>query len=374
MPSDRRHHSSNSGTTSSRSRRELLGAAGWITAAAVGAPSALAQSAAAPPLRTAVSPVYFPRAGFVPEISIAGKMAVITGASRGIGLATGLRLMAEGVTVIGTSRVPASYPGHPFQLLTLDVSVPASVNAFVAALVAALAGRSIDILINNAGRYVIGTPVPIAPALVEPFEAQLQLGMETLYVGQVRVTNRLLPLMTQGAYSRLLFTVSDAGYSVGGTALGESIGQSFFSAYFSGKRALLAYANSLRGFLRTSGSPIQVGTVNPMFIKTPLPLGLNPIYLEPVDGIGNSTNPFLQAVLQSLRGAHDVALSPDFVGETYTQLLRMQSPPPNVVTGSRTQPFATQSLSALLEQLALDENVESALPLGAAGAPAAGGL
>lgn len=372
MSNDHRRHSSNRGPIPSLSRRNLLGAAGWLAAAAAGAPSALAQSASAQPFRTAVSPVYFPRDGFVPELSIGGKVAVITGASRGIGLATGLRLMAEGVTVIGTSRVPANYPGHPFPLLTLDVSAPASVDAFVADLVAELGGRSVDILINNAGRYVFGTPVPIAPALVGAFEAGIQLGMETLYVGHVRVTNRLLPLMTQGAYSRLLFTVSDAGYDVGGTALGESVGQSFLSAYFSGKRALLAYANNLRGFLRTSGSPIQVGTVNPMVIKTALPIGSNPIYLEPVDGSGNSTNPFLQAVLQGFRAAHAVALSPDFVGETYAQLLRMQNPPPNVVTGSRTEPFATQCGSALLEQLFLDENAQSALPLGAAGAPVAG--
>jgi len=368
MSRDHRRHSSNRDPTSSLSRRDLLGAAGWLVAAAAGAPSAFAQSTSAPPLRTAVSPRYFPRDGFEPELSIGGKVAVITGASRGLGLATGLRLLTEGVDVIGTSRVPHQHPDHPFPLLKLDVSSLASVNAFADALVKELNGRSIDILINNAGRYVIGTPLPVAPKLVGLFEGQIQLGMETLYVGHVRVTNRLLPLMTQGAYSRLLFTVSVAGYSVGGTALGESVGQSFLSAYFSGKRALLAYANNLRGFLQTSGSSIQVSTVDPMLMKTALPLGLNPIYLEPVDGNGDSANPYLQAVLQGLRAAHAVGLSPDFVGETYAQLLRMQNPLPNVVTGSRTEPYATQSASAVFEQWILDENAQSALPLGAAGA------
>lgn len=372
MSKDHRPHSSSGDPASGLSRRNLLSAAGWSAAAAVGAPSALAQSVSAPPFQAAVSPVYFPRAGLVPELSIGGKVAVITGASRGLGLATGLRLMAEGVTVIGTSRVPGNYPGHPFPLLTLDISAQASVDAFVGALAAQLGGRSIDILINNAGRYVIGTPVPIAPALAGLFESQTQLAMETLYVGHVRVTNRLLPLMTQGAYSRLLFTVSVAGYFVGGTALSEANGLSFFSAYYSGKRALLAYANNLRGFLRTSGSPIQVSTVDPLVMNTALPVGLNPIYLEPVDGSGNSTNPFLQALLEAFRAAHAVGLSPAFVGETYAQLLRMKNPLPNVLTGSRIEPYATQCASALVEQGYLNENFQSALPLGAAGAPVAG--
>jgi len=296
-------------------RRELLKAGGLLAAVgASGATRALAQVEAAPPLQTAVTPKYFPLGEFAPEVSLAGKVAVITGASRGLGLATGLALQAEGVTVIGTSRVPAYYPRHPFPMLTLDVADLASVEAFASELAGTLNGQPIDILINNAGRGVFGTAVPVATSLVPYMESQTQLAMETLYIGQMRVTNRLLPMMSQSSYSRLLYTVSTIDYSVGGSEAGEAAGGSFFSTYVAGKRALLTYANNLRGFLRVSGSPIKVSTINPTLMKTGFSSGHNPIYLEPVDPQGNSQNPYLQAVLDGFRALMDVALPASFVG------------------------------------------------------------
>lgn len=145
-------------------------------------------------------------------------------------------------------------------------------------------------------------PPPIAPDPLEFFMTQSRLAMETLYEGHVRLTNNLLPLMPQTGYSRILFTTSVVAYNVGGTELGESQGQSFLSAYYSGKRALLAYANNLRGFLRTSGSSTQVSTLNPVVINTGLALGTNPIVTEPVDADGNSPfNPVLQSVIDGFR-------------------------------------------------------------------------
>ncbi|MDH5672657.1 MAG: hypothetical protein OEZ06_10940 [Myxococcales bacterium] len=46
----------------------------------------------------------------------------------------------------------------------------------------------------------------------------------------------------------------------------------------------------------------------------------------------------------------------------------MQDPLPNVATGSRTEPYATQGLAPLFEEGLLDENTEAAFTLGAAGA------
>jgi NAD(P)-dependent dehydrogenase (short-subunit alcohol dehydrogenase family) len=352
-----------------QSRRRVLQASGLVVAgAAIGVKEALAQSPSAPPFATTVQPKFFPSDRFVPEIAVAGKVAVITGASRGIGLATGLALQAAGVTVIGTSRVPAGHPNHPFPLLALDITDRASVEAFAIQLSHLLGGRTIDVLINNAGRFVLGTIVPIAPSLRSYQESQAALGMETLYLGHMRVTNRLLPLMSQTGYARLLYTVSVASYNVGGTDMAESSGASFASAYYAGKRALLAYANNLRAFLKVSGSNIKVSTINPMFIHTALLDGVNPIVLEPVDASGNSQNPYLQAFLDGLRGVLATALPASFVGQTYAQLLQMNDPPPNVTVGSPVEPYASQGLNAFVTQQILGENEQSALPLGAAGA------
>lgn len=350
--------------TGRRTRREVLAAAGIIAAAGLGGTlAAQASIKTAPPFRVQVQPVYYPRDGYVADLSLAGKLAVITGASRGNGLAAAIALQAQGVTVIGTSRTPAEY-SLPFTLLEVDIADAASVDAFVSALVTELAGRSIDILINNAGRLVFGTPAPVHPSLANQFQAQAALATETLYLGHVRVTNQLLPLMSQTDYARLLYTVSVAGYGTGGTELGELFGQGFTHVYNSGKRALLAYANCIRGFLRSSGSSIRVSTVNPYAMNTTLADGLNPIFLEPVDGTGNSQNPYLQAVLDGMRAFLANGLPTSLIGDTHVQLLSQAEPPANVVVGSPQEPFASMGGSPLVNQLTVDENEEAAMRIG----------
>jgi len=113
-------------STHSESKRRFL--AGLASAGLV-APALLtdnlARAATPPPFDVRLAPKYYPTPNHVPEINLAGKVAIITGASHGIGLAVGLALQALGVQVIGTSRTPIAYPGHPFPLLTLDLADPA---------------------------------------------------------------------------------------------------------------------------------------------------------------------------------------------------------------------------------------------------------
>ena len=115
-----------------------------------------------------LAPRYYPLASFNPDIDLAGKLAVISGASRGNGRAIGEALAALGVDVIGTSRNPARVPGPPaFPLLQLDVSDPASVFLFTKRLTAHPTFRKhgqADILVNNAGRFVFGQIVPVSAA------------------------------------------------------------------------------------------------------------------------------------------------------------------------------------------------------------------
>src|SRR4030095_2519640 len=74
-----------------------------------------------------IAPRSYPLRHFRPEIDLTGKLAVITGASRGNGRAIGEALTALGVDVIGTSRDPASVPNPPaYPLLALAITAPAS--------------------------------------------------------------------------------------------------------------------------------------------------------------------------------------------------------------------------------------------------------
>src|SRR5260370_13432641 len=173
-----------------------------------------------------IAPRYYPLHNFKPEIDLRGKLAVITGASRGNGRAVGEALTALGVGVIGTSRNPVGVQSPPaYPLLTLDIADPGSVLAFVAALIAHPLfqhhGR-VDILANNAGRFVLGEIVPLPPTDFSFYLAQRDLGVRTVYSGHVMLTNVMLPLMPQQGYSRIIFTASIPSYVTGGTLPAES--------------------------------------------------------------------------------------------------------------------------------------------------------
>ena len=310
-----------------------------------------------------LAPRYYPLNHFNPEIGLTGKLAVITGASRGNGCAIGEALTALGVDVIGTSRDPSSVPNPPaYPLLSLDITDPGSVFAFVAALQAhplfQQHGR-VDILVNNAGRFVLGQIVPLPPTDFSFYLAQRDLGIRTLYSGHVMVTNVMLPLMPQQGYARIIFTVSIASYVTGGTFPFES----FFDTYTSGKFALRVYANNLDAVLRAGGSNIRISTLNPYAMNTALAQHPRPIYTQPVNGSGLSdTDPTFNQAITALREALANGLPSSMVGDACSLLLRMTAPEQNVVIASPREPFATQGGNALMKQQLLAENQISAVP------------
>jgi NAD(P)-dependent dehydrogenase (short-subunit alcohol dehydrogenase family) len=349
--------------TNSGSRRNFIAALATSGVAATGLLNVTsARAATIPPFEVRPAPKFFPKSSYVPEIGLAGKVAVITGASRGIGLAVGLALQALGVQVIGTSRTPAAYPGHPFPLLNLDLGDAASIQGFVATLL----GRpevqgvgGVDILVNNAGRGVIGGVIPVDPNL---YFAGIQTGLATLYGGHVAVTSALLPALaarSAGGYARIMFTASVQAYIDGSGDLGITFGH----GYTASKRALLSYANGLRRILNASGSAIKVSTLNPLWVATDIASGTRPIFLQPVDANGNSVgDPNFQLVLDAFRALVANGLPTSFAAQAYVQLLTATMPEANVVVGSDVEPYASQGGSELLITILNNEMPQSAVP------------
>lgn len=349
--------------TNSESRRHFIAALATSGVAATGLLNVTsARAATIPPFEVRPAPKFFPKSSYVPEIGLAGKVAVITGASRGIGLAVGLALQALGVQVIGTSRTPAAYPGHPFPLLNLDLGDAASIQGFVATLL----GRpevqgvgGVDILVNNAGRGVIGGVIPVDPNL---YFAGIQTGLATLYGGHVAVTSALLPALaarSAGGYARIMFTASVQAYIDGSGDLGITFGH----GYTASKRALLSYANGLRRILNASGSAIKVSTLNPLWVATDIASGTRPIFLQPVDANGNSVgDPNFQLVLDAFRALVANGLPTSFAAQAYVQLLTATMPEANVVVGSDVEPYASQGGSELLITILNNEMPQSAVP------------
>jgi 3-oxoacyl-[acyl-carrier protein] reductase len=338
-------------------------------AGALASPVLLGAHAAAAPAafeNLKVAPVYFPLdpATFTPQVDLHGKLAVVTGASRGNGRAIGEALTALGVDVIGTSRNPTGVPSPPaFPLLKLDVADPTSVATFPARLTATPAFRrrgAVDILANNAGRFVFGEIIPLSAANLAFYSAQRDLAVRTLYSGHVMMTNVILPLMPKQGYARIVFTVSIASYYNGATQAGSS----GIDTYSAQKAALRAYANNLAAALGEAGSNIRVSTVNPYVMNTALAQHPNPIYTQPVNANGLSdTDHNFNAAVTGVRGLLANGQPPSRVGDTYGQLLRLNDPNPNVAVASTDPALAGRGANALIEPQLLAENRLSAIPL-----------
>ena len=336
------------------SRRAMLGTAGLATAAIL-AP-AVAAAKEADKERVVPAPVYSPTP-YQREIDLAGKNIVITGASRGIGRATALELLTTGANVWGTSRTPAAYPAiSEYPLLTLDLEDPASIGSFVPAIGAATGGR-VDVLINNAGRFVFGSTTPLSadPAAFALWATSSALGLQTLYLGHRMVTVAMLGLMQHPGYRRILFTASANAY-----VSGPDLGSFLYQPYVAGKRAILDFANSLRAWFEAIGLDIGVGTVNPASTRTDLAVGNRPIFAEAVDAGGNPTTPGspLASFLPVVREAIANAQPPQVVARAFRQMLELSSPYPNVFAVIPSGPDSTAEAATLPLMLATREKEE----------------
>jgi short-subunit dehydrogenase len=177
-----------------------------------------------------------------------GAVALVTGASSGIGRVTALALRAAGYRVFGTSRKAAQAQADDgITMLACDVTDEASVRAMVD-LVLAQAGR-IDLLVNNAGIGLLG-------GAEESSAAQAQALFDVNVFGLLRVTNAVLPAMRRRGKGRIINMSSILGL----------IPAPYNALYASTKHAVEGYSESLDHELRASG--IRVVLVEPGLTRT----------------------------------------------------------------------------------------------------------
>ena len=180
---------------------------------------------------------------------IKGKVALVTGASSGIGEATAQRLAAAGYKVYGTSRRGAQAGKRSFEMLPLDVTSDESVAAAVSE-VMRREGR-IDVLVNNAG-------FGVAPAGAEESSLdQARSIFETNFFGLVRMTRAVVPHMRAQGSGRIINIGSVLGF----------LPMPYGALYAATKHAVEGYSESLDHELRTRG--IRVSVIEPAYTKTP---------------------------------------------------------------------------------------------------------
>ena len=179
------------------------------------------------------------------------EIAVVTGASSGIGAATARALAASGFEVIAaarrTDRLEALAKEDPnIRAMKLDVTDQVSVDE----LAKALAGKPVSVLVNNAGGAFDGESVLNSDPKVwqDTFEVNV--------VGAVRVTKAITPIMKAHGKGHIVIISSTAGY----------IAYENGGSYVAAKHGDVALARTLR--LELAGDPIRVTEIAPGMVKT----------------------------------------------------------------------------------------------------------
>lgn len=226
-----------------------------------------ATESAAPPLDKALSPevkqiieAVRPRAE--PQVSIqgtlSGKVAVVTGAGRGIGRNIALKLAQQGARVALVSRSAAPLDQALSEIrqaggegmamaICADVTVPAQVEAMVKQVVQGFGG--IDILVNNAGANRASLLAETEPAA---WREILDLNLTSTYL----CCRSVVPWMVERGGGRIVNMGSAASV----------MGYPLFSAYCASKHAVVGLTKALAEEVKQSN--VQVNVVCPAFVDT----------------------------------------------------------------------------------------------------------
>jgi NAD(P)-dependent dehydrogenase (short-subunit alcohol dehydrogenase family) len=253
---------------------------------------------------------------------------LISGASRGIGRATTLRLARAGWTVYATVRqaadgeeLVAEAAGHEVRPLQLDVTS----DEQIAALDAALPER-LDAIVNNAGIVVSGPLESLSAAdLREQFEVNV--------IGAVALTNLVLPRL-RTARGRIVFVSSLSGL----------VSMPMTGAYNASKFAIEAIADAWRLELRQWG--IKVVLVEPAMTDTDL---------------WRNAPETLEAEVAAMSAEHRDLYGEHLVGmrRTIPKIQKMAKPVDTVVTAIERALTATRPKARY--QVGVDVKVQAAL-------------
>jgi len=191
------------------------------------------------------------------DLKIADKVAIVTGAGKGIGRAIALRLAAEGATVVVADvaakdgeavAAEIARQGGKGRALQADATKEADVNGLVRMTMEAH-GR-IDILVNNAG---INIPEPALEVSEEHWDRVLDINLKGLFFCAQRVGR----VMVEQGYGKVINVGSQMGL----------VGGRLRAAYCSSKGGVVQLTKALA--IEWAEHGINVNGVAPTFLETP---------------------------------------------------------------------------------------------------------
>ena len=193
-------------------------------------------------------------------MSLSGKIALVTGASRGIGRATAETLVARGATVIGTATSEggaaaiSEYLGEQGRGMVLNVTSDESIAELFAAIKAEFG--DVDILVNNAG-------ITRDNLLMRMKEDEWQSIIDTNLSSIYRLSKAVLRAMMKKRHGRIISIGSVVG----------SMGIAGQANYSAAKAGVLGFTRSLAQEVASRG--ITVNAVAPGFIETDMTRALD---------------------------------------------------------------------------------------------------
>ncbi len=263
-----------------------------------------------------------------------GKVAFVTGAANGIGLAIVRSLLARGMrvamadvqfTALTKAATGLNVPASRLHLVELDVRDPAAMAQAAASTVAAFG--AVHVLCNNAG---VGGLSPMLEASLDEWRWMLDVNL----FGAIHGVQHFLPLLqAHGEGGHIVNTCSMASFLVPPPVVRSG------GLYATTKFALRGYTEALRVAL--DGTGVDITGVYPAMVATALDrttVANGPTHLIPPPPV-NEGQPSL---------LHLLGISPDVVGERIAQAIEQGLP--NVFTHSAEQPL----LRAHFEQLLAD--------------------
>ena len=192
-------------------------------------------------------------------MNLSGKIALVTGASRGIGRAIAEKLVACGATVIGTATTEkgaeaiSQYLDQNGKGLALNVTDEASIESIISTVKAEFG--DIDILVNNAG-------ITRDNLLMRMKNDEWQDILDTNLTSVFRLSKVLMRTMMKKRYGRIITIGSVVG----------TMGNAGQANYAAAKAGLIGFSKSLAREVASRG--ITVNVVAPGFIATDMTAAL----------------------------------------------------------------------------------------------------